>query len=144
MQSAAEMLKVEFPGIYFSSVYRTKARDREDQADFLNAVAAFESNASPEDVQEKLRAIEQALKKNPPYPKGPRTIDLDFLLYGNTVMETPALTIPHPRMHERRFVLEPLMELLQPDTLHPTLRTSWSAIMGKTLAQKCEKTAIQL
>ena len=128
------MLRADYPGITFSSVYKTAARDAEDQDDFLNAVAQLETDEEPEDIRLTLNAIEQELKKDPPYEKGPRTIDLDVLLYDDLQQDNPELTIPHPRMLERRFVLEPLSEL----------DNSWGNALQKTLDQDCEKTTIAL
>jgi 2-amino-4-hydroxy-6-hydroxymethyldihydropteridine diphosphokinase len=84
-----------------------------DQPRFLNAAARVETARSPRELLELLLAIERDLgrvrARGPRY--GPRTIDLDLLLYGNEVIDEPGLQVPHPRMHERRFVLEPLAEL---------------------------------
>jgi 2-amino-4-hydroxy-6-hydroxymethyldihydropteridine diphosphokinase len=85
----------------------------EDQPRFLNAAAAVETARSPHELLELLFAIERGLGrvrgKGPRY--GPRPIDLDLLLYGSEVVDQPGLEVPHPRLHERRFVLEPLAEL---------------------------------
>lgn len=138
------MLRHEYPSIRFSHVYRTKARDMAEQSDFLNAVAAFEKEESPLAIREKLAMIERTLKKHPPFPKGPRTIDLDFLLYGDEIINMQELIIPHPRMHERRFVLEPLTELLYPQAKHPEIGQTWEELLKKTLNQNAQKTHIQL
>ncbi len=144
LRAAATMLRTIFPDIRFSSAYRTAPRDIEDQPDFLNAVATFESEDSPEIIHEKLMQIEHTLKKNPPFRSGPRTIDLDLLLYGNEVINTPELTIPHPRMHERRFVLEPLSELLDPTAKHPLSGKTWEELLQMTMGQKCEPLKLTL
>ncbi|MDP7477068.1 MAG: 2-amino-4-hydroxy-6-hydroxymethyldihydropteridine diphosphokinase [Candidatus Peribacteraceae bacterium] len=138
LAACAEMLRADFPGITFSNVYKTAARDAEDQDDFLNAVAKIETDESIEDIYETLQQIEIDLGKDPPYEKGPRTIDLDILLHPNTQHPTPnaQLVIPHPRMHERRFVLEPLCELCNDNQWHTELQ--------KTLDQSCEKAGITL
>ena len=134
------MLRQHFQEIRFSHVYRSAARDEEDQDDFLNAVAQADTKLSPTEVYDVLAHIEQTLHKNPPYPKGPRTIDLDILLYGNTKFKIQNskfnLLIPHPRMHERRFVLEPLCELHEDP--------QWKNYLQKTLDQDCQKTVISL
>ena len=138
--SCANALRIAFPAIQFSSVYKTAARDREDQADFLNAVCTIETEDSLEIVHETLKEIEKDLGKNPPFEKGPRTIDLDILLLqeGDTFQEydSEQITIPHPRMHERRFVLEPLCEL--------TEDTMWHAKRMQTEDQSCTKIELEL
>lgn len=144
LKVAASMLRKYFPDIRFSSVYKTKARDREDQPDFLNATATFESEESPPAIHEKLEAIERTLKKHLPFPKGPRTIDLDLLLYDNDVIHTPDLTVPHPRMHERRFVLEPLTELLDSEKKHPILGKTWGELQKAVLDQHIQRLMIHL
>lgn len=111
LKAASAMLRLRWPDTRFSSVYKTAAREVTDQADFLNAVAEIETDESPEAIAQTLQSIEHDLKKAPPFKYGPRTIDLDLLLYGDRTIQTSDLTVPHPRMRERRFVLEPLSEL---------------------------------
>ena len=81
------------------------------QGKFLNAAAKIETDLSPEALLEELKRVERALGRKPGPRWGPREIDLDILLYGDTILETGTLVIPHPRMRERRFVLEPLAEI---------------------------------
>lgn len=111
----------------------------EDQPDFLNAVARFESDQTPKEILAILQRIEKQLRKAPPFKNGPRTIDLDLLLHGDTVLETPALTIPHPGMHTRRFVLEPLCELIDPSAIHPVLKEPWGALLKGAMGQSCTR-----
>jgi len=83
-----------------------------DQPAFLNAVAELETTLAPRELLETLLDVERGLGRTREGPRfGPRTIDLDLLLYGDLVTEEPGLTVPHPRLHERRFALEPLAEL---------------------------------
>lgn len=83
-----------------------------DQPRFLNGVVAVETALPPRALLERLLAVERALGRERSGPRfGPRTIDLDLLLYGAETVEEPGLTVPHPRLAERRFVLEPLVEL---------------------------------
>jgi 2-amino-4-hydroxy-6-hydroxymethyldihydropteridine diphosphokinase len=90
-----------------------------DQPRFLNGVAALETELPPRALLERLLEIERSLGRTRDGPRfGPRTIDLDLLLYGDEQIDEPGLTVPHPRMHERRFVLEPLAELA-PDLIVP-------------------------
>lgn len=134
MITCARALRDDFPYITFSSVYKTAARDEPQQDDFLNAVAKIETDEPPEEVYFALKSIEDDLKKDPPYEKGPRTIDLDILLYEDVTVNDEKLTIPHPRMTERRFVLEPLCEL----------DDSWNEVLQKTLDQSCERIDLRL
>lgn len=155
LAACAEMLRADYPGIIFSSVYKTAARDEEHQADFLNAVAKMETDETPDEIQATLKAIEDFLGKNPPYPKGPRTIDLDVLLYDDLVSPqedtndklwalSAKLAIPHPRMCERRFVLEPLLELIDPLGVHPCSGKSWNGLLEQVKGQKCESIILKL
>ncbi len=79
--------------------------------DFVNAVAALDTRLGPTALLDALQALEAAHGRTRPYRHAPRTLDLDLLLHGDTVMQTPRLTLPHPRLHLRAFVLEPLAEL---------------------------------
>lgn len=79
--------------------------------DFLNAVAALDTELAPLELLDALQAIEQAHGRERPYRHAPRTLDLDLLLWGEVVMDSPRLILPHPRLHERAFVLCPLLEI---------------------------------
>jgi 2-amino-4-hydroxy-6-hydroxymethyldihydropteridine diphosphokinase len=94
-----------------SSVYRSAPVDAAGP-DFLNAVVALDTSLSPADLLQALHAIEAGHGRQRPYRHAPRTLDLDLLLYGDVVLTTPQLTLPHPRLHLRAFVLEPLAELV--------------------------------
>ena len=96
-----------------------------DQPRFLNAAALLETNLTPIDLLHQLLAIEHAMgrDRSTAPPKGPRIIDLDLLLFGDVVLQTPELTLPHPAMHERLFVLAPLSEIAW-KMQHPTLHQS--------------------
>ena len=83
-----------------------------DQPRFLNGAAAVETELEPRELLERLLAVERALGRERTGPRfGPRTVDLDLLVYGDRVVDEPGLTVPHPRLAERRFALEPLAEL---------------------------------
>jgi 2-amino-4-hydroxy-6-hydroxymethyldihydropteridine diphosphokinase len=83
-----------------------------EQPPYLNGVVALDTTLSPRDLLDRLLAVEQRFGRvRVPGEHGPRTLDLDLLLYGNEEIDDPGLTVPHPRLHERRFVLEPLAEL---------------------------------
>ena len=94
-----------------SSLYRTAPVGLRNQPDFINAVAALDTELAPLGLLEALFAIEAGFGRSRSVPNAPRTLDLDLLLYGETVLETAQLTLPHPRMHERAFVLAPLAEI---------------------------------
>ncbi len=140
MAAAAALLRAKWPQVIFSSVYRTRPVGYEAQEDFLNAVACFGTTDTPEQIRKSLNHMEQSLGKATPFTNGPRTIDLDVLLYDEQVMTVTALTIPHPRMHERRFVLEPLCELVPPNEKHPVLGQSWESLLEASLDQSCDLT----
>jgi len=94
-----------------SSVYETEPVGVTDQGWFLNAVLDIETQLSPDILLERTQSIERALHKHITRRWGPRTIDLDILLYGNRQLKTTTLEIPHPRLRQRAFVLVPLLEL---------------------------------
>ena len=94
-----------------SALYRTQPVDYTAQPWFLNCVAEVETEYMPRQLLRQLQRIERQLGRRRGVRRGPRTIDIDILLYQNHVMRTSELTIPHPRLAERRFVLEPLRDL---------------------------------
>ena len=94
-----------------SSFYRTAPLGYENQPEFLNAVAALETQLAPGALLEGLQGIERRHGRERSFPNSPRTLDLDLLLFGGETIARPGLTVPHPRMHERAFVLAPLLEL---------------------------------
>lgn len=101
-----------------SSLYRNPPSGYRDQPDFVNAVAQIETSLEPRELLGELLAIERAHGRVRDLPNGPRTLDLDLLLYGERALREPGLTIPHPRMLGRAFVLTPLAEIA-PDTVVP-------------------------
>jgi len=94
-----------------SSMYRTAPLGYADQPDFVNAVAEIETELEPRELLAALQAIENRSGRERPFPNAPRTLDLDLLLYDDRVIHEPGLEIPHSRMHERAFVLAPLVEI---------------------------------
>jgi 2-amino-4-hydroxy-6-hydroxymethyldihydropteridine diphosphokinase len=102
----------ELPGLVAVSELReTDPVGVVDQPAFLNAAAALETELSARELLDALLAIERELGRERRERWGPRTIDLDLLLYGDELIDEPGLTVPHPRLHERRFALEPLADL---------------------------------
>lgn len=94
-----------------SSLYRSAPVGVGEQADFINAVARVDTSLDPHALLAALLAIERGQGRERPHAGAPRTLDLDLLLYGGERIATAALTVPHPRMHQRRFVLDPLLEV---------------------------------
>ncbi|MDD2713299.1 MAG: 2-amino-4-hydroxy-6-hydroxymethyldihydropteridine diphosphokinase, partial [Simplicispira sp.] len=115
-----------------SSLYRSAPVDA-GGPDYLNAVAELRTTLAPQALLEALQAIEQAAGRQRPYRNAPRTLDLDILLFGDQPIDTPTLTVPHPRLHERAFVLRPLAELA-PERVPP-------AALHAVQAQAIERTA---
>jgi 2-amino-4-hydroxy-6-hydroxymethyldihydropteridine diphosphokinase len=97
---------------------------------FLNGVIQLETDITPKSLLTVLREIEGSLGRDQDHRSGPRTIDLDILFYGERVIEDPDLTIPHPRLHQRRFVLMPLSEL-DPLFIHPTRQRSVNQMLAE-------------
>lgn len=109
-----------------SKWYETKAvcLPGEMQPDFINGVVEVKTTLPPESLHQELKKIEREMgRESSPKKWQPRIIDLDLLFYGDQILETPALKIPHPLAHERLFVLEPLNEIA-PDFVHPILKKS--------------------
>ncbi len=117
-----------------SPVYETEPQDLRDQPWFLNLVLEARTEYFPLQLLAQTAAIERELGRQRLVANGPRTIDIDILVYGRHVVETPALTIPHPRMTARRFVLQPLVDLA-PHLRHPILGQSMKELLGALAAQ---------
>ena len=94
-----------------SSCYSSSPLGYKDQPDFVNAVVSIETELSPHELLLELQMIESSHKRERSFPNAPRALDLDILLYGDLRIDEPKLTIPHPRMHERTFVIFPLQEI---------------------------------
>ena len=101
-----------------SAVYETPPWGFEDQPKFLNQVIKTKTYLDPERLLKHLKRLEVALGRKESFPNGPRLIDIDILFYDDLVLNKPSLVIPHPRLHERAFVLLPLMDIA-PDLVHP-------------------------
>lgn len=119
-----------------SSTWRTAPIDATGP-DFFNAVAALDTTLDAGELLAALHAIEQAHGRERPYRNAPRTLDLDLLLYGDAVIDTPELVVPHPRLQQRAFVLAPLLEIA-PRVVHPRLGPL-APYLGRVLDQTIEK-----
>ena len=110
-----------------SSLYRTAPIGHERQPDFINAVAQLETGLPAERLLAELQAIEKRHGRERSFANAPRTLDLDLLLFGDAKLDLPQLTVPHPRMHQRAFVLKPLLEIA------PQLPFSLEACAGQKI-----------
>jgi 2-amino-4-hydroxy-6-hydroxymethyldihydropteridine diphosphokinase len=104
-----------------SSFYETEPVEFTEQPWFLNCVVGLETSKTPQQVMVAILRIEEEMGRRRVQKKGPRSIDIDILLFDDAIMDSQGLTIPHPAMHRRRFVLEPLTEIA-PEMLHPALK----------------------
>ncbi len=121
-----------------SSLYDTAPQLFEDQPRFLNVVAQGMTDLDPFALLATLKHTETTLGRTPSTRYGPRAIDLDLLLYDTLVLNTPSLTIPHPRMTERAFVLAPLAEIA-PHLVHPVLGSAISALAQRVTTQDVKR-----
>ena len=121
-----------------SSIYETAPQGIEDQPWFLNQVLECETDLFPRQLLSRLKKIERAMGRKKRVVTGPREIDLDILFYGDMVVKAPELEIPHPRMAERRFVLEPLAELA-PEKRHPGTRKTVKEMLAGVMGQAVRK-----
>jgi 2-amino-4-hydroxy-6-hydroxymethyldihydropteridine diphosphokinase len=113
-----------------SSIYETEPVDYEDQGWFLNMAVQGRTRLFPEVLLEKLQKVETELGRQRAIPKGPRTMDLDILFYGTEIVKTDILTVPHPDLHNRAFVLAPLAEIA-PGLVHPVLHKNTAALLAQ-------------
>jgi 2-amino-4-hydroxy-6-hydroxymethyldihydropteridine diphosphokinase len=109
--------------IAVSSCYETEPVGYDDQPWFLNLAAGLETRLTPHQLLSFCQSIELAQGRMRPFPNAPRTLDLDILFYGDLILDRPDLVLPHPRLEDRRFVLEPLAEIA-PLLRHPVLKRS--------------------
>lgn len=115
-----------------SAIYETQAWGAVAHGNFLNQVIQIETSHSPEKLLQQIQQIEETMGRNRTETWGDRTMDIDILYYGDEVIDTPALTIPHRFIQERRFVLVPLAEIL-PEMIHPVLGKS-----NRILLEECQ------
>ena len=118
-----------------SSIYETAPWGYDDQPDFLNCVLQARSSLPPVRLLERVKSVEEEMGRQPSVRYGPRPIDVDILLYDDIIVDFPNLQIPHPRLHQRAFVLIPLAEL-QRDLVHPVLHTTISELASQVDGQQ--------
>ncbi len=106
-----------------SHIYETPPWGYEDQPKFLNQALKVQTYLEPEPLLKHIKRLEIALGRKASFQHGPRLIDMDILFYDEIILNTPALTLPHPRLHERGFVLLPMMDIA-PDLIHPLMHRS--------------------
>ena len=136
IRSAWEQVARLCPAARLSRVYETEPQHLADQPAYLNAVGFIETALAPLELLDALHDIERGLgrDRSREVRMGPRPIDLDILLYGELVLDTPRLCIPHPRMGERRFVLVPLLELA-PGLRDPRSGRPWAELLPGVAGQ---------
>lgn len=118
-----------------SSIYETEAEDYEEQDDFLNIVVKGKTSLSPEKLLKETQRIEKEIGRKKTIEKGPRTIDIDILLYEKQIIKTENLQIPHEGIEKRKFVLVPLAEIAG-KTKHPTLNKSINSLLKSLKSSK--------
>ena len=121
-----------------SPVFETAPQGLLNQPWFLNQVVEAETSLLPRQLLKRLLTIERSMGRKRTVRNGPRTIDLDIVLYGKAVVDTPDLQIPHPRMAERRFVLEPLAALV-PDLRHPITKQTVREMLAQVRDQQARQ-----
>jgi 2-amino-4-hydroxy-6-hydroxymethyldihydropteridine diphosphokinase len=121
LRQAIEKLSELGAVVAVSSFYETEPVEAGPQPWFLNCAVRLDTEKMPRQLIAAILNLEQTMGRQRRKERAPRTIDIDILLFGSSIVELPALTIPHPRLHERRFVLEPLAEIA-PDARHPVFK----------------------
>ena len=130
LAAAVAALREISTGVQVSALYETSPQGFSDQPKFVNAACRLWTRLDPFEVLDALRDIEAAIGAPRPFPNGPRAIDLDILLFGRWVIDTPSLTVPHPRIAQREFVLRPLADIA-PGLEHPVLHETVAVLLRR-------------
>jgi 2-amino-4-hydroxy-6-hydroxymethyldihydropteridine diphosphokinase len=130
LKAAVDALPPEVEAAAVSPIYQTPPWGYEDQEDFLNQVVMAETNLEPLALLEYIKEIEEQVGRRVTFRWGPREIDIDILFYDDLVMENETLTIPHPRVHERAFMLVPLADIA-PELMHPLAGQTINKLLNK-------------
>ena len=130
IRRAVEMLRTVCRRADVSSLYETDAAGFTIQPAFVNAVCRVWTDLDAYSLMQRLKEIEAAAGRERVFVNAPRTLDIDILLYGRLVVETPLLTVPHPRMADRLFVLAPLVEIA-PNAFHPVLKAPAATLLSR-------------
>lgn len=136
--NAARALRERFGSIRLSPLYRTSPMYVSDQPDYLNAAAIFEADLGPVALLRELKQMELTLGRLPSKRYGPRLLDIDLLTYGTLILNGAGLQVPHPRLHERLFVLRPLSDL------EPTLCIPGQGIVAELADHEFEGQYVEL
>lgn len=140
LRKAVAALSLFTKNVRISSVYKTKPQDYTAQDDFLNMVFTADYDGTPESLLAQTQKIERqnGRDRTKQITKGPRTLDIDILLFGERTVQTLQLTVPHPAMKKRQFVLIPLLEVL-PDYAEPISKVSYRYFLDELADQGVEK-----
>jgi len=138
LKRALEMIAGKMKMVRVSSVYETEPVGFLSQPRFLNAVCEVDADLEPRELLRFVKGVEAELGRKTSFRNAPREIDIDILLYGDVVMDTPELIVPHPGMTERAFVLVPLAEIA-PEALHPVLRRTIADLVSEVVRSGVHK-----
>jgi 2-amino-4-hydroxy-6-hydroxymethyldihydropteridine diphosphokinase len=129
LNSAIEQLRHREQVMAVSSFYETEPVEFTDQPWFVNCVVKIETQRTAQELLQEILSIEKNMGRHRLQPKGPRNIDIDILLMADIILDTEEVTIPHPAMPQRRFVLEPLAEI-DPGVMHPALKKTAAELLA--------------
>jgi 2-amino-4-hydroxy-6-hydroxymethyldihydropteridine diphosphokinase len=129
-QATIQLIKVFNEPYKTSSIYETAAWGNTQQPSFLNQVIIFKTSLSPQQSLQHILSIEKGLGRERLIKMGPRTIDIDILFYEDQIVQNESLTIPHPHLQDRKFVLEPLLEII-PNYIHPKFKKSVQVLFNE-------------